>query len=497
MTLAMSGATPEDSGLASGLVNTTQQVGGALGLAVLATLSTTRTSSLVAHGASNAAALTDGYHLAFTIAAGLVLVAIAMGVVFLRPTRALEAMSDPDEVVDGRDRARVPGAGCLDDRGLPARAPRRAAHAGGHAAGSDAGGTVRAPTIRHPGGRLRDRIRRERPGAVHRPGLAHRRGPDARLHERRGAARARARPARCTSSAARARSCGTRARRSGNTQALQGDPLRLRRRRRARAGRAGGPGVPHRRAHLLSPRRADPGGAVRGAPELERTIAERAATRPRLVHRDAARRPRPAPARRSRRRPRRWSGRLARSPTSASPRRPPTSSTTSRCCSAAAALTLADAERVLDGRRQPLRRPRPASPRRSSRRERWPRDYNLIPLRETFIDDCQTPVSAFLKLRDADPGARRSCSSRPTRAASDATRSSAFARARSCAGRSATPATRTRSRPPSSAASASRRCPTCRRSPAAPSGCSPTTWCARSSRSARPTPTRSGCPTWR
>ncbi len=47
MTLAMSGATPEDSGLRLGLVNTTQQVGGALGLAVLATLSTTRTGSLL------------------------------------------------------------------------------------------------------------------------------------------------------------------------------------------------------------------------------------------------------------------------------------------------------------------------------------------------------------------------------------------------------------------------------------------------------------------
>ena len=44
------------------------------------------------------------------------------------------------------------------------------------------------------------------------------------------------------------------------------------------------------------------------------------------------------------------------------------------------------------------------------------------------------------------------------------------------------------------AGSASRRCPTCRRSPAAPSGCSPTTWSARSSRSASPTPTRSGLP---
>ena len=45
MTLAMSGATPSDAGLASGLVNTTAQVGGALGLAVLATLSTARTDA--------------------------------------------------------------------------------------------------------------------------------------------------------------------------------------------------------------------------------------------------------------------------------------------------------------------------------------------------------------------------------------------------------------------------------------------------------------------
>jgi MFS family permease len=100
MTLAMSGATPEDSGLASGLVNTTQQVGGALGLAVLATLSTTRTATLSARGASNAVALTDGYHLAFTIAAALVLSAIVTGVAFLRPTRALEAISEPATLVE-------------------------------------------------------------------------------------------------------------------------------------------------------------------------------------------------------------------------------------------------------------------------------------------------------------------------------------------------------------------------------------------------------------
>ena len=76
--------------MASGLVNTTQQVGGALGLAVLATLATTRTNSLAAHGASSAVALTNGYHLAFTIAAILLLVAIGLGVVLLRGSRDVE-----------------------------------------------------------------------------------------------------------------------------------------------------------------------------------------------------------------------------------------------------------------------------------------------------------------------------------------------------------------------------------------------------------------------
>jgi len=85
MTLAMSAATPEDSGLASGLVNTTQQVGGALGLAVLATLSTTRTNGLLGHGHTLASSLISGYHLAFTIAAILVVVAIGAAVVVLGP----------------------------------------------------------------------------------------------------------------------------------------------------------------------------------------------------------------------------------------------------------------------------------------------------------------------------------------------------------------------------------------------------------------------------
>jgi MFS family permease len=84
MTLAMSAATPEDSGLASGLVNTTQQVGGALGLAVLATLSTTRTNNLRAVGDSLSSSLLSGYHLAFTVGVGLLLAAIGFAVLLLR-----------------------------------------------------------------------------------------------------------------------------------------------------------------------------------------------------------------------------------------------------------------------------------------------------------------------------------------------------------------------------------------------------------------------------
>jgi EmrB/QacA subfamily drug resistance transporter len=95
MNLAMSGATPQDAGLASGLVNTTAQVGGALALAVLATLSSSRSDALARGGAAAADALTGGYHLAFWIAAGLVVVAVLVAVAVVPAARAAGADAEP------------------------------------------------------------------------------------------------------------------------------------------------------------------------------------------------------------------------------------------------------------------------------------------------------------------------------------------------------------------------------------------------------------------
>ncbi len=95
MMLAMSGATPEDSGLASGLVNTSVQVGGAIGLAVLATLASERTDTVLARGESTASALNSGYHLAYLVGAGLIGVAIAIALRAFRAEPAAEAAEAP------------------------------------------------------------------------------------------------------------------------------------------------------------------------------------------------------------------------------------------------------------------------------------------------------------------------------------------------------------------------------------------------------------------
>ncbi len=98
--LAMASAPPQEAGLASGVVNTSAQIGGAIGLAVLATVSASRTGHLVAGGQSAAEALTAGYHLAFVIAAGLVLAALAVVVLVLESPQQPAGHGAPAESAD-------------------------------------------------------------------------------------------------------------------------------------------------------------------------------------------------------------------------------------------------------------------------------------------------------------------------------------------------------------------------------------------------------------
>jgi MFS family permease len=85
--IAMSDTPPADAGVASGLLNTTGQVGGALGLAVFATVAALRTADLSRAGVATLPALAGGYHAAWLVAACLVVVTIAITAVTLRPRR--------------------------------------------------------------------------------------------------------------------------------------------------------------------------------------------------------------------------------------------------------------------------------------------------------------------------------------------------------------------------------------------------------------------------
>jgi EmrB/QacA subfamily drug resistance transporter len=93
---AMSEVAPEESGLASGIVNTSFMMGGALGLAVLASIAASRTDSLTSSGDGKLAALTGGYHAAFLVGALFAVGAAAVGTMLLRSPSTAPA-SEPDQ----------------------------------------------------------------------------------------------------------------------------------------------------------------------------------------------------------------------------------------------------------------------------------------------------------------------------------------------------------------------------------------------------------------
>jgi hypothetical protein len=101
VTLAMSGATPQDAGLASGLVNTSTQVGGAVGLAVLATIAAERTAGQLLAGNPPAEALNAGFHTAYLVGTALVAAAIVIALTALRPARTqTDEATEPEPVAE-------------------------------------------------------------------------------------------------------------------------------------------------------------------------------------------------------------------------------------------------------------------------------------------------------------------------------------------------------------------------------------------------------------
>jgi hypothetical protein len=105
----MSDVKPTEAGLASGVVNTSFMMGGALGLAVLASLAASRTDTLEAAGDSSIVALTGGYHLAFLIGAVFAASGAVLGGVLLR-SAAQVSEPEGEEAVDDEEAAEAEAA---------------------------------------------------------------------------------------------------------------------------------------------------------------------------------------------------------------------------------------------------------------------------------------------------------------------------------------------------------------------------------------------------
>ncbi|MFH8881727.1 MFS transporter [Streptomyces californicus] len=102
MGLGMTAVAPADSGIASGLFNTTQQIGGAIGLTVLSAIVSARTNSLVAAGRTETESLAGAYQVAFLAAAGFALAALIIGMCLLRAAPST-GVNQRDAALAGQD----------------------------------------------------------------------------------------------------------------------------------------------------------------------------------------------------------------------------------------------------------------------------------------------------------------------------------------------------------------------------------------------------------
>jgi EmrB/QacA subfamily drug resistance transporter len=108
---ALDGIAERDAGLASGLVNTTQQVGGALGVAVLSTLAISRSDDLIANGTATPVALTEGFQIALIAAAGFAIAGALAVLALVRGRRRPEPVAEPVAPATAGEPAGTPSAG--------------------------------------------------------------------------------------------------------------------------------------------------------------------------------------------------------------------------------------------------------------------------------------------------------------------------------------------------------------------------------------------------